>query len=203
MLWDRLEARARSLSLLVALMSIIASIIVLLGVTRRLITIEGEIAYGFIGLTEYQLRVLGEQASIPPLDSISLIVKLDIALALAGLILGVLATIHTVKLYHSKSLALSSVSAVASAFTLTLTHSLYRVVADDVLPVLPTRGVYITTAGRLYLEESMITKSLALVLYERIGFIMILGAILLVIAGALLAYLSLRLHLREEQAGKP
>ncbi|MEM1851671.1 MAG: hypothetical protein QXK14_03985, partial [Acidilobaceae archaeon] len=91
-------------------------------------------------------------------------------------------------------------SALISALALTLLYSLLRVVANDVLPALPTLGSFTTLAGILKLEKPIEEKSLVFVVYEKAGFLLFLWAIFSLVLAFVLVYVLLKSSEAESQA---
>lgn len=192
MWWARRENLWRALAVLALASSTLAFVAVIASSVSRLVYYEGYTLSGWVSLLGYDLRVLGDKVSAPPLDSVSIIAATAITISLAGLALVAAATASWLRRWEAGVASFAASASVASALSLSLLYSLLRVVVYDVLPHLPARGSFLTTAGRLYLEESLVSKSAVLVLYERLGFALLVWAGVSLVLAVVLAYRVLR-----------
>ncbi|MEM1927947.1 MAG: hypothetical protein QXS85_04355 [Acidilobaceae archaeon] len=186
--------------------SLLASALVLYAVAGRLASFEGYAVSGYVGLLGYQLEVLGSSVRAPPLESVKAISVVDALIALAGLALALAGALALARGRLSLAGELSSAACIASALSLALTQSLVRVVAEDVIPALPVRGVFATPAGRLALEAPVVNESLALTVFHDARALVLLWATLglaLAVASAYVAWRRLERERALPAAGSP
>ncbi|MEM0340741.1 MAG: hypothetical protein QXN05_03940 [Acidilobaceae archaeon] len=190
----------RALVKITAVSSALASLLVLYALVTELVSYKGQAISGHISLLGYELEILGTEVRVPPLDSVrkvSLVVGVIAFLNLASVTAGLYRLARRRELEAVEFLASS---ALISALALTLLYSLLRVVANDVLPALPTLGSFTTLAGILKLEKPIEEKSLVFVVYEKAGFLLFLWAIFSLVLAFVLVYVLLKSSEAESQA---
>ncbi|MEN2999011.1 MAG: hypothetical protein ABDH61_00275 [Acidilobaceae archaeon] len=195
--------RRKQVAALTLVLSVASSIIAIAHYFVPLVSYEGWLASGFVGISAHKLLVAGREVSIKPLESLSLISLVLLVLAIASLFFAALAVFGHVKLRESLYLEGATISAFSAALAMSLLFSIMGVVVDEILPALPQRGSVSTSAGVLTFERSKEYKSSLYLLFEDYGIYMVLLSASLFLLSALVLYSYWRLEETEVELSSP